>query len=171
MAEETKPSPQSNDADAPPSPARRSFMETGIHLLSAGVTAAVGVPVLGTLLSPVLAREDQDKWSVVAPIDQFPEGQTVRTVFKQVKQDGWMQSENPVTVYVTRQGEQYQVLSAICTHLGCSVNWDETKKQYLCPCHDAQFAPDGKVLGGPPPSPLAKLESRVTDGQLEVKEV
>jgi Rieske Fe-S protein len=46
------------------------------------------------------------------------------------------------------------VLSNKCTHLGCNVNWNADKQEYVCPCHDAQFDINGKVLGGPPPRPL-----------------
>ena len=151
---------------------RRGLIEWGIHVLGAGATLMIGVPVLGTLLSPVFARSDQDDWTPIGPSEKFPEGETVRTVFKVKKKDGWMEIENPVTVYVTRRGSEYQVLSATCTHLGCAVNWDAAKKHYACPCHDGFFNPEGKVISGPPPAPLASLKARVNqEGQLEVQTV
>ncbi len=46
------------------------------------------------------------------------------------------------------------VRSAVCSHLGCHVNWNSTEQCWDCPCHGSQFAPDGAVLNGPAVSPL-----------------
>lgn len=144
-------------------------MEWGIHLLAALATAMVALPVLGTLLSPIYARSKSENWVTVGASDQFPDGETVKVVFKQVKRDGYMESEHPVTVYVSRQADRYTVFSATCTHLGCAVNWIGAEKKFQCPCHNGAFGPDGKVLYGPPPKPLPQLQARVNgDGQLEV---
>ena len=50
-------------------------------------------------------------------------------------------------------------LSAICTHLGCVVQWNGLERSWDCPCHGSRFATDGAVLNGPAPYPLKKLES------------
>lgn len=44
--------------------------------------------------------------------------------------------------------------SATCPHLGCGVTWDQKKRNFLCPCHMAEFDINGQVLNGPPPGPL-----------------
>jgi Rieske Fe-S protein len=48
------------------------------------------------------------------------------------------------------------IRSAACTHLGCLVHWNGFEQCWDCPCHGAQFAPDGQVLNGPAVSPLAE---------------
>jgi cytochrome b6-f complex iron-sulfur subunit len=56
--------------------------------------------------------------------------------------------------------------SAICTHLGCIVQWLPEQREFLCPCHAGRFAPDGRVLSGPPPRPLDPLPVMVVDNRL-----
>lgn len=55
----------------------------------------------------------------------------------------------------------YAGVSRVCTHLGCIIKWQGKDKRFFCPCHAGIFSPTGRVLGGPPPRPLAKLAVRV----------
>lgn len=60
-------------------------------------------------------------------------------------------------------------LSAVCTHLGCIVKWDESRQQLICPCHVAAFDIEGNVVGGPAPKALAQLETSIKGDRITVK--
>jgi len=62
----------------------------------------------------------------------------------------------------------FTALSARCTHQGCDVDWVTASRTFLCPCHGGRYDAEGKVLQGPPPAPLGKLETRVVGDTLQV---
>lgn len=66
-------------------------------------------------------------------------------------------------LYLVHTEEGYRVLSGICTHLGCRVSWEPHHDRFFCPCHAGVFGPDGRVVDGPPPSPLVDFEVEVDD--------
>ena len=75
--------------------------------------------------------------------------------------DGWLATRREAVVYIERDGNRFRALSATCTHLGCRVRWDREHAQYRCPCHGGAFDRHGRVVAGPPPAPLARVNVRV----------
>ncbi|MFO0842668.1 MAG: FAD-dependent oxidoreductase [Gemmataceae bacterium] len=53
-----------------------------------------------------------------------------------------------VAVYRDESGRVGEC-SAVCTHLGCIVNWNAAEKTWDCPCHGSRFSKEGHVLHGP----------------------
>ncbi|MCO6449481.1 MAG: Rieske (2Fe-2S) protein [Caldilineales bacterium] len=126
---------------------RRGFLK--LLLGFSGLVTAVGVltPVIGYLWPPKQASTVGAGRVPVGSTEEFPVGQG-----KVVPVDG-----KPVIIVNTDQGG-LTAYSAVCTHLGCVVEWDDRRQFILCPCHDGRFnAINGAVISGPPPTPLPEL--------------
>jgi cytochrome b6-f complex iron-sulfur subunit len=54
------------------------------------------------------------------------------------------------TALVAHTGAGIVALSDVCPHLGCKVRYEESKGQFLCPCHGGVFEKDGRAIAGPP---------------------
>jgi len=65
-------------------------------------------------------------------------------------------------LFILRDGTGFRALSAVCTHLGCTVNKDAGLNSYSCPCHGSKFDADGNVTHGPAPKALNTLEIAIT---------
>lgn len=59
---------------------------------------------------------------------------------------------------------QIHVRSAVCTHMGCYVHFNNAEHTWDCPCHGSRFKVSGEVLAGPAESPLAPIEIKKKDG-------
>lgn len=71
-------------------------------------------------------------------------------------------------VIVVRSRTGFVAYSAVCTHLGCLVKWDSAKKEFFCPCHAAIFDEKGRVVSGPPPTPLEAYVIKEIEGKVYV---
>ena len=71
-------------------------------------------------------------------------------------------------VLVRKKSGELVALSAVCTHLGCIVQWEKEKQDFLCPCHGGRYTEDGVVVAGPPPRPLTKLPFTVASGVITI---
>jgi glycine/D-amino acid oxidase-like deaminating enzyme/nitrite reductase/ring-hydroxylating ferredoxin subunit len=87
-----------------------------------------------------------------------PEAKTPRTIRRG---EGKVLVEDGKRVACSRdaKGKLHRV-SAVCTHLGCIVHWNDAEGTWDCPCHGSRFHADGRVLAGPAEDPLEPLESQ-----------
>jgi cytochrome b6-f complex iron-sulfur subunit len=63
----------------------------------------------------------------------------------------------------------WTALTAVCTHLGCTVSYQADQKRIHCACHGGVYDPKtGGNVSGPPPKPLMRYEVKVTDAAVIV---
>ena len=67
----------------------------------------------------------------------------------------------PAFLVNTAEGNLF-ALSAVCTHLTCTVRYDGDTGTLFCPCHNGRFDLSGNVLSGPPPRPLETYAVKVS---------
>ncbi len=65
-------------------------------------------------------------------------------------------------MYILRNSTGFKVISAVCTHLRCTVNWSDINNRFECPCHGSVFSTEGKVISGPAPRPLEWLQVKAS---------
>lgn len=135
---------------------RRSFLKAawiGLGLAALGEAAVV----VASFLKPRREREKADAPGlfVAGPLDAFATGSV--TAFPAGR------------FYLVRLADGgLLALSRQCTHLGCSVPWDEAKGRFVCPCHASSFDVRGEVLSAPAPRPLDVFPVRVENGVVKV---
>ncbi len=122
---------------APRDESTRRALLSRVAVWGAGLGVAGHVVAWTSALAPKVTYEPSPRRRIGRP-DRFPEGHT------------FLPDER---VFVLRHGASFRVLSAVCTHLGCTVGVEG--EGYHCPCHGSRFDAEGKNTGGPAPSPLA----------------
>jgi len=149
---------------------RRTFLG---WLLSGGtltIGALLSIPLVRFAIYPLTTKTTETIWSDLGAVDEFESVTApVKKVITITQIDGWRKIISEKSVYVDRnEAGDLKVLSAICPHLGCSTRWDEVSTNFFCPCHNGKFAQSGQLVSGPPPRGMDELESRITEGRLEV---
>ena len=139
---------------------RRRLITYLVGFSVVGTLAGVLTPILGYLWPSSQASAGTSEPVPVGKSADFPAGQgKVVSV-----------NDKPVIVVNAAQG-QLKAFSAICTHLGCIVEWDANRRIIVCPCHDARFNPaNGAVISGPAPSPLPEFQLTVKDDTVYVSQ-
>lgn len=132
---------------------RRQFIQFGLAAVGA---AWAGVWVQSQLF-PAQSAVQQAK-PVQFPLSELPVGSS-----KSITYGG-------LPVLVLRTAESVKAFSLICTHLGCTIQWQAGDQEFYCPCHDGRFDRFGEVIGGPPPVPLEQFTIRIVEDQVVVGE-
>ena len=149
-------------------PDRREFlMKAGIGAGVAGLAAQAGASLRS--LVPNVSYDAPTTVKLGAPVE-FPDGLK------------FLPDER---LFVFREGKTFHAVSAVCTHLGCTVRAEALPQpetltvegaplrvthRFLCPCHGSKYTGDGGNVSGPAPRPLAWYHVAVSpdDGQLVV---
>jgi Rieske Fe-S protein len=154
---------------------RRGFLGwlTGAVLAALGLLLAVPSAVY---LGGPLRRKGREgaggDFADAGPVADLPAGEWQLRTVEVVQQDGWKSSRVRHALWVRRGGagdRDVSVLSPICPHLGCPLNWRPDRGQFDCPCHGGTFDADGRHVAGPPPRRMDPLAYEVRAGRLWVR--
>jgi menaquinol-cytochrome c reductase iron-sulfur subunit len=154
---------------------RRKFLKVATCAIGGGVGLAVAAPVLTLLADPA------GKVTVTTPTSPLDLGLAERfragvepkrvDIVAPVVKDGWTAARNVVlgAAWVRRTApDKIVALSAVCPHLGCAVGWDPGAGNFLCPCHDSRFSPEGAKLTGPSERGMDELPLQIVEGRLQL---
>jgi Rieske Fe-S protein len=148
---------------------RRGFVGGVVGLVGTVISAVIGLPAIGYMVSPALKGGGEEEWIILGPASAVVPGTPTPFMFSRMTEVGWRRTRISRAVYATaHESGNITVFSDACTHLSCKVHWDEGRAAFVCPCHDGIFDLDGNVVSGPPPKPLRHFEAKVENDQLMI---
>jgi len=149
---------------------RRRFMTLTAH--GAGAIAALSftLPALGFAIGPIF-KEVEVPWQTVGTTEDFPDDNYLPVTITLVPGIGeaglstaFMRKHNPVLdTDIYDRHTPYIAISSRCAHLGCPIRWVGAAERFICPCHGGVYDLLGRRVGGPPPRPLDRFDTRVID--------
>ena len=159
MSEETIQSVPIEDHDEEMS--RRGFVRTAVLGVSLAYVGAIGYPIYRYLNSPVESSQLAAAVKEVTLDKAHSLAKGTALIFKF--------GVRPALL-IHHQDDQWVALDAVCTHMGCTVKFDEASSQIRCACHGGVY--DGKTgenISGPPPRPLTKYVVVLNKDSVTVK--
>ncbi len=162
-----------------PAESRRSFLKIATNALGALFALVLGIPAVAYLIDARNRAAAKGEFQPVARLSELPLNQPREVVIRDVKRDAWTIEPNVVVGRVwliRRDKDKVEAFSTICPHLGCSINFEESSKLFVCPCHGGTFTENGakqEVAGrvNPPPRGMDKLECRLSQTNPDIVEV
>jgi cytochrome b6-f complex iron-sulfur subunit len=147
---------QQTQEDPLPASTRRTFTKVVAGGVGICYAAALGYPVYRFLNSPV------EKATLAAAVTEVPvkDAQKLPAGTALIFKFG----AEPCLLIHLPDGK-WVAMSAKCTHLGCTVQYEPDKQRIFCACHGGTYDPaNGHNIAGPPPKPLkAFVIKEVTD--------
>lgn len=146
------------DPRTTPVPRRRVLVLMGLSTLAA--SGGLGTILAGCAGPPVPVLLDVDPASLVP-------GTPVEVPFTVTLGNTLV----PGSVWLLKNGLTDELIAydPRCTHGLCQYAWQPALTQFVCRCHDGQFALDGTVVSGKPPKPLNRFPVSVVEGEVEVQ--
>ncbi len=146
---------------------RRSFLGAMIGLISTAIAAFFGVTIARFSLLPSFSKSKEAGWIDLGKLADLPENKLIKKSITVAQEAGWGEFKAPRLLWVVRKGDEISIYSAVCPHLGCTVNAKED--HFLCACHGSEWSENGKKLAGPSPRNLDQLEHRIENNLLQVR--
>lgn len=149
--------PGVRDSGSPAAPPRRRFVQFVLGSGFIATAVAFVYPVIRYLIPPKVSDLGSD--SVVAGHVGELKPNTGK-VFRFGSRPGLL---------VRGADGEYHAMSAVCTHLGCTVQYREDLKRIWCACHNGMYDLNGRNVSGPPPRPLDLFEVQVRSDEIFVR--
>jgi cytochrome b6-f complex iron-sulfur subunit len=127
--------------------------------VGAGVDRVVDRSVEGGTQRDAELVPHSGRWVDVASLEEVPVGRPLRF------------SAGAIEGFVVNHGDRVAAVSAMCTHMPCTLRLDTEAQRLDCPCHGAWFGLDGSPVGSGYPytlPPLPTVRTRVVAGRVEV---
>jgi Rieske Fe-S protein len=121
-------------------------------LLGGGVAAS-----LASFVYPVLRFVNPPEVSE-APVNEVTAGKITELMVNSARMVRF--GSRPVLLIRTSDTE-WRAFDGTCTHLNCTVQYQQEGRQIWCACHNGFYDLNGKVVSGPPPRALAQYEVNV----------
>ncbi len=149
---------------------RRQFLTKLTFGIGAASTLAVGGVLASAFIGPATDKRPS-LWIPAGKLENFPVGKisTVNLRYEEKTAFYRQQIVKPILIWRQPNENKIVVYNTACTHLGCTVHWDETQHLFLCACHGGAFDIEGIVKAGPPPRPLDQLAFRMVSGNLLIE--
>jgi Rieske Fe-S protein len=148
---------------------RRRFLARLIAAVHGAIGATLTFILGGPALAPAFQRR-RTAWLHAGSIDSLRDNEPLAVTLRIARQDGYAQVVDRTVIYLVKVGEgEVRALSSTCTHLGCRTSYDPETRRIACPCHGGAYDVQGNVIAGPPPAPLAALETRIEGDQILVE--
>lgn len=144
-----------NNNASPGGVSRQTFLRVAMGGVGAVYAAGVAYPLYRYVASPVekAAKEAAVTEVMLKDAQKLAPGSALMFKF----------GSKP-SMLIHHDDGTWTALTAVCTHLGCTVHYEEDKKRIHCACHGGVYDPKtGGNVSGPPPKPLRRYEVRVTD--------
>lgn len=157
-------------------PTRRNFIVWYLAGLMTAIGVAAVAPLLVFIFPPANATKKKEiTVGLQQSLDDLQDGQGVS--FDAPAQTGFVMKDGGgdnyagkigFKGYVLKSGNDLIVLSATCSHLGCSINLNTDAKRFDCPCHGSVFTLSGQVTHGPAVAPLSHYDWKRGDNTNQI---
>ena len=140
-------------------PTRRRFLEFILGGSTLATLGAILYPVVKYIFPPAAAEANLSQLKLSFTREEIEAEPKKAKYFKYGRVLG--------IIFITAAGE-LKALTAICTHLDCTVQHRPDLGIIWCACHNGKYDHDGKNISGPPPRPLTQFAVKEVDGSILV---
>jgi nitrite reductase/ring-hydroxylating ferredoxin subunit len=131
--------PHRSPPPARPGVLRRTAFLAGLGALTLGTAIGAGLGRLGLGSSTdkdEIVGPGRGRWVHVASVTEIPSG-AIRPF-----------TAGALQGFVINEEGRYRALSRLCTHMGCALAFHQRQQAFICPCHGAAFAVNGRQRFG-----------------------